>query len=429
MHGKKLSPADRPVATKEQLKEINKKFSNKKFDAEKDNKIKSQVIELALKVAENPANSDIQILKNKEILDLCKSLNAKICWSCQGPNCYSKQMICNGLGVQKKYVGNCLGKPITFKGLKAREAGANTATAQINVPATADSESEGEEFFNVHYATNSDNEDRTFYAEHMVAGFTLDYNITEETLPNYDEMMLTELVPDKECIICGKDKIDLIDLSEHYSDHHDITFVEPSLGYNSPLPVWIRMIKEWKESGRIGPAESAPPPSGPEDSDMEAYYNEDIKEEVMPDLHMPPFVKEESSSDSSSGTSSNGKRKIKRKRDTKETLSSVRKLEISQSNTDKQLKIIADNQREIKALFLDTQSSMNNLQEKNSVNENTVRVIQEGIVSNTLAIKSNFNITKEHNLLIDKRLDIMVKQGKDHNDKIEAKQDLIANVL
>merc|ERR1712105_518510 len=108
---------------------------------------------------------------------------------------------------------------------------------------------------------------------------------------------------------------------------------------------------------------------------------------------MPHLVKEESSSDSSSGTSSNGKGRIKRKRDTKETLSSVRKLEISQSNTDKQLKIIADNQREIKALFLDTQSTMNNLQEKNSINENTVRVIQEGIVSNTLAIKSNFNIT------------------------------------
>ena len=60
--------------------------------------------------------------------------------------------------------------------MKAREAGASTATAQINIPSTADSESEGEEFFNVHTASNSDNEDRTFYAEHMVAGFKLEYN-------------------------------------------------------------------------------------------------------------------------------------------------------------------------------------------------------------------------------------------------------------
>merc|ERR1712074_158931 len=51
--GKKLNPADRPVATKEQLKEINVKFTKKKFDDEKENKIKSQIIELALKLAEN----------------------------------------------------------------------------------------------------------------------------------------------------------------------------------------------------------------------------------------------------------------------------------------------------------------------------------------------------------------------------------------
>ena len=56
---------------------------------------------------------------------------------------------------------------------------------------------------------------------------------------------------------------------------------------------------------------------------------------------------------------------------------------------------------------------MNDLNGKHEINENTVRVIQEGIVSNTLAIKSNFDITKEHNLLIEKRLDMMVKQGKD----------------
>merc|ERR1712030_181311 len=46
--------------------------------------------------------------------------------------------------------------------------------------------------------------------------------------------------------------------------------------------------------------------------------------------------------------------------------------------------------------------------------------------SNTLAIKSNFEIAKEHNLLIEKRLDMMTKQEKDHNDLIEAKQDLLA---
>merc|ERR1712030_245686 len=68
---KKLNNADRPTANRAQASEIQKKFKNKALDNEKDNKIKSQVIELVLKVAENPANSDSLVLRNKEVVDLC----------------------------------------------------------------------------------------------------------------------------------------------------------------------------------------------------------------------------------------------------------------------------------------------------------------------------------------------------------------------
>ena len=47
-------------------------------------------------------------------------------------------------------------------------------------------------------------------------------------------------------------------------------------------------------------------------------------------------------------------------------------------------------------------------------------------MSNTLTIKSNFEIAKEHNLLIEKRLDMLAKQEKEHNELIEAKQDMLA---
>ena len=47
-------------------------------------------------------------------------------------------------------------------------------------------------------------------------------------------------------------------------------------------------------------------------------------------------------------------------------------------------------------------------------------------MSNTLAIKSNFEIAKEHNLLIEKRLDMLAKQETEHNEIIDAKQDLLA---
>merc|ERR1712015_505421 len=209
-------------------------------------------------------------------------------------------------------------------------------------------------------------------------------------------------------------------------DFHDIFIFENGDEDNSTLEHWQKSIQRWKDSGKTVPESHPPPTSGREDTDIEAYFNEESEDETKPLFKLPNLVKEENSSDSSSGTSSNEKRKLKRRKVNKETLSSVRKLEVSQNNTDKQLQIIADSQNEIKALFLDTQSSLKILQEKNSANENTVRIIQEGIASNNLAIKSNVNLAKEQNLLLDNRLDLIVKQGKEHNDKIEAKQDLLA---
>ena len=41
--GKKLNNADRPAATREQAKDISKKFANKKLGDDKDNKIKSPI--------------------------------------------------------------------------------------------------------------------------------------------------------------------------------------------------------------------------------------------------------------------------------------------------------------------------------------------------------------------------------------------------
>merc|ERR1712015_233873 len=201
-------------------------------------------------------------------------------------------------------------------------------------------------------------------------------------------------------------------------DFHDIFIFENGDEDNSTLEHWQKNIQRWKDSGKLVPESHPPPTSGREDTDIEAYFNEESEDETKPLFKLPNLVKEENSSDSSSGTSSNEKRKLKRRKVNKETLSSVRKLEVSQNNTDKQLQIIADGQNEIKALFLDTQSSLKILQEKNSANENTIRIIQEGITSNNLAIKSNANSAKEQNLMIDNRLDLIVKQGKENNDRI-----------
>ena len=64
----------------------------------------------------------------------------------------------------------------------------------------------------------------------------------------------------------------------------------------SPLSYWIKIAKDWKDSGKIGPAESAPQASGPEDSGAEDYYSKldfnTDNEEIVTNLPLPPLIKE-----------------------------------------------------------------------------------------------------------------------------------------
>merc|ERR1712074_118253 len=170
------------------------------------------------------------------------------------------------------------------------------------------------------------------------------------------------------------------DLTIHYSEKHDLSFFHPKdieiSGPDSPLSAWIAAAQDWKDSGRTEPAPTDV--SAPEYSEGDEYFLSE-NEEVVTKLSLPPLIKEESSSDSSSGNSSSGRKKSKHRRNSEKALASVKKLEISQNNTDAQLKIIADNHKEIKSLFINAQSaintakeSVNDLNGKHEINENTV---------------------------------------------------------
>jgi len=97
------------------------------------------------------------------------------------------------------------------------------------------------------------------------------------------------------------------------------SYIQSSAGVSSS-----KVAKEWKDSGIIGPAESATDLYQGAD-----YYSTDDEEilpshplpplikdneEIVPSLPLPPLIKEESSSDSSSGNSSSGRKKSKNKR-------------------------------------------------------------------------------------------------------------------
>ena len=66
-------------------------------------------------------------------------------------------------------------------------------------------------------------------------------------------------------------------------------------------------------------------------------------------------------------------------------------------------------QTELKAV----KESINVLYVKNDETQKTALTIQEGILSNTMAIQSNFKLASKHSLLIDQHLDMIVKQEKE----------------
>ena len=160
-----------------------------------------------------------------------------------------------------------------------------------------------------------------------------------------------------------------------------------------------------KRSGRTEPYPSDVSDNGESEGEQQVYSD---TEEIVTNATKPSSPStvsdnyHDSSSDSSSESTSNGRKKSKNSRNTEKALAGVRKLELSQSNTDAQLKNIIDGQNEIKSMFKSAQSdlkavkdSVKDLYSKHDNTQNTVRIIQESIVSNTLAIKTNFEIAKE----------------------------------
>ena len=275
--------------------------------------------------------------------------------------------------MNKKYAGECTGKQTTFKELKElKQSEAKTATAQITVPALADSDSESElmnNTFNVMYASKTTTDEFGFQ-ENMVAEFKIEIPVNAETIPKYKDLEKTALIPDKYCLICLKDKMDLAKLSVHMSMHHSIAFVGDE--DDDPVQEWIDVAEGWKKGGRTSPYSSAE--SGNEVSNIQSEEEQQPhsdNEQVSPPvtkLSSSKVKHSDSSSDSSSGNVSNGKSKkrLKNARTADKALAGVQNLEIAQRNSDAQLQNIFDNQLEIKSMFKFAQTELRAV--KDSIN-------------------------------------------------------------
>merc|ERR1712105_488766 len=95
----------------EETPELKKAFNAevKKFSInfKEDNDLRKEVDELALKLAEDPTNDNVQVINHEQIKNLLAKKKKKVCWKCRRPNCLSMQICSRKFKLEKKFSGKC----------------------------------------------------------------------------------------------------------------------------------------------------------------------------------------------------------------------------------------------------------------------------------------------------------------------------------
>ena len=270
------------------------------------------------------------VIKNEKIQALLAKKKRKVCWKCRRQNCLSAQVSSRRLKLEKKFVGKCDGKAITFKQLKLQQSKedeaapkANGSTAKISPPAVSDSDSDGE-MFNSFISTIKQNNSEDFGYNYVqnIAGFSINGVVTEDNIPSYKVMKETEFIADKSCIVCPEENMDLEALSEHYCYEHTITFMET---YEDDLETFQEMARKHPGDSKLfenmSPGNNS---SGEEQvSDLDTFFDtpksgssSDSSSSIKSSRSKGNAQKAGSSSDSSSSIKSSrskGNRKSKSK--------------------------------------------------------------------------------------------------------------------
>ena len=88
-------------------------FAKERIPTVKDWENAKELSEQFIKMSNN-SNKDTTLFKEKGVIDLCKEKQMRICGQYFSSNCHTKQNISTRNRLQKKFIGNCTGKTVTF---------------------------------------------------------------------------------------------------------------------------------------------------------------------------------------------------------------------------------------------------------------------------------------------------------------------------
>jgi hypothetical protein len=418
--------------TKELIDQFNKDVNKSKVPHHEDITNRKEIDAAALKLAEDPANADLNVTSHEEIAKVIQAKKRKVCWSCRLANCYNRQICSMKLKIKKRYQGKCTGKIITFKELKESKPSTPTATTQILPPASTDSDSDSEYLTEVFSGMKSP--ELEFGFRHCLAGFSTVRVVFEETVPNFEELKETEDIADKACIIF------LSKLSKHMEQYHTIYFYGKE--YDDPVSEWISSATAWDEEVETY---SDSENEVIENSGAEQINQSDLELDIEFFPHLPPATIRErhsdSSSDSSSGKSSSSKSRKKSRKNRGVDRNSARieaanqqnkarliKYEAAQQKNLAQITEVLENQASLKSFCRSVQTDLKKMTDnqtdlkkmadamvalsaQSNSSQETVKSIQAG----TMKLVSESEIAKQNNFVFEQRMDMLAEQQRKEN--------------
>merc|ERR1712030_215296 len=365
-----------------------KKF---RIDYKEDNALKRKVDDLALEIGKDTSNDDLLVIKNEKIQALLSKEKKKICWRCRRQNCVSAQVCSRKLKLEKKFVGKCDGKPITFKQLKIQKNAenkpttpeANEATTKISPTKVLDSDSDEEEFNSYINIINQKNSDDFGYSYATnITEFSILGVITEDNMPNYAIMKETEFIADKSCIVCPEEDMDLEALSEHYCYEHTITFTED---YEDDLEQFQAMAIRYPGESQFFAQLSSH--SADEDhviSDMEALYYDSSRSKSGSASDGSSSGKKSKLQKHKSGSSSDGSSPETKLQKNKSGSSSDSSTSVKSASSQRNKKSKSKGSRDIESLKSQVMSHKNLLENEISSSQKQMASINKNISDNQI---------------------------------------------
>ena len=187
-----------------------KEFKKVKLPFKKDEEVKKELDDIALKLAEDTSLKDVKVFSHKDIIEALNKRKARVCWCCRSMNCLTKQKLSFKHKIAKAYVGKCKGKQLTFSELLKeskdnKPAESNTASTNIKPPTNTNYDSDASELgaaMNGMENYQNTQVEEFGYGHYSVDTSTTRIPVSPETIPSYEAYLKTANDPDEGCMIC-----------------------------------------------------------------------------------------------------------------------------------------------------------------------------------------------------------------------------------